>query len=116
MVAIGTPDTVRIFQTDQQLGNRFEPIGIPRWNPNKEYSLFISRFVHHLGLRHPSDFKGKEIVEHVCRLSEGLIGETRKLLIQAAAVAITSKREVIDARTLNEVAWVRPSERRRAAR
>ncbi len=30
VVAMGTQDAVRVFQTDQQLGNRFEPMGLPR--------------------------------------------------------------------------------------
>ena len=116
VVAVGTPDSVRVFQTDQQLGNRFEPMGIPRWKVSKEYALFISRFVSCLDLKHESDFHSKELVGRIHTMAEGLTGETCKLLERAAELAVEMNREVIDMTTLDNVQWVMPSERRRAAR
>lgn len=116
VVAMGTQDAVRVFQTDQQLGNRFEPIGIPRWSVSKDYALFIARYVESLELKQESNFRSKELVSRIHAMAEGLTGETCKLLGLAAEAAIHSGREVVDLGTLDQVPWVMPSERRRAAR
>lgn len=116
MVAMGTQDAVRVFQTDQQLGNRFAPLGIPRWKATQDYALFLARFTQSLALRQESNFRSKELVGRIHAMSEGLTGETCKLLCQAAEVAITSGREVIDMHTIDNVSWVMPSDRRRVAR
>lgn len=116
VVAMGTQDAVRVFQTDQQLGNRFEPMGIPRWAMSKDYALFIARYVQRLELKQESNFRSKELVSRIHGMSEGLTGETCKLLALAAEMAVHTGREVIDMGTLDQVPWVMPSERRRAAR
>ncbi|QJE72353.1 AAA family ATPase [Aerophototrophica crusticola] len=116
VVAMGTQDAVRVFQTSPELGNRFEPIGIPRWTISAEYGLFVSRFVKSLELREESSFRSKDLVSRIHRMAEGLTGETCKLMSIAAEVAIQTGREVIDMETLDKVPWVMPSERRRAAR
>ena len=116
VVAMGTQDAVRVFQTDQQLGNRFEPIGIPRWGMSREYALFVARYVQSLELKQDSDLRSKELVGRIHSMSEGLTGETCKLLALAAEAAIHSGRETIDMGTLDQVPWVMPSERRRSAK
>lgn len=116
VVAMGTQDAVRVFQTDQQLGNRFEPIGIPRWAVSREYAVFVARYVQSLELKQESEFRSKELVGRIHAMSEGLTGETCKLLALAAETAIHTGREIIDTGTLDQVPWVLPSERRRAAR
>lgn len=116
VVAMGTQDAVRVFQTDQQLGNRFEPIGIPRWGMTREYAVFVARYVQSLELKQDSDFRSKEVVGRIHVMSEGLTGETCKLLALAAEIAIHSGREIIDIGTLDQVPWIAPSQRRKAAR
>ncbi|QCG98711.1 AAA family ATPase [Azospirillum sp. TSA2s] len=116
VVAMGTQDAVRVFQTDQQLGNRFEPIGIPRWALSKDYAVFIARYVQRLELKQESNFRSKELVGRIHSMSEGLTGETCKLLALAAEMAVHTEREIIDLGTLDQVPWVMPSERRRMAR
>ena len=116
VVAMGTEDAVRVFQTDPQLGNRFEPLGIPRWTISRDYAVFIGRFVQGLELRNASDFTTRPIVTRVHTMAEGLTGETCKLLNMAAEMAVRSGREVIDMATLDDVPWVAPSERRRVAK
>jgi hypothetical protein len=116
VVAMGTQDAVRVFQTDQQLGNRFEPMGIPRWTLSREYALFIARYVHSLDLQNESDVRNPSVFQRIHAMSEGLTGETCKLLALAAEMAIESGRELIDMEMLDQVPWVAPSERRRAAR
>jgi len=116
VVAMGTQDAVRIFQTSQELGNRFEPISLPRWTLGKEYAIFIARYVKSLDLRNESDFHSKDLVGRIHKMAEGLTGETAKLLSIAAEVAVQTGQEKIDTETLDRVPWIMPSERRRAAR
>ncbi len=116
IVAMGTEDAVRVFQTDAQLGNRFEPMGIPRWTVSRDYAIFIGRFVQGLELRNDSQFTTRPIVTRIHVMSEGLTGETCKLLTMAAEMAIRSGREVIDMQTIDDIPWVVPSERRRVAK
>ena len=116
VVAMGTQDAVRVFQTDYQLGNRFEPMGILRWTVSRDYAVFIGRFVQGLERQKDSQFTTRPIVTRIHAMAEGLTGETCKLLTMAAEMAIRSGREVVDMATLDEVPWVVPSERRRAAR
>jgi hypothetical protein len=116
VVAMGTQDAVRVFQTDQQLGNRFEPMGLPRWTVSREYAVFIGRFAQGLELQQESQFRSRDIVGRIHGMAEGLTGETCKLLTMAAEVAIRSGREIIDMDTLDEIPWVAPSERRRVAK
>lgn len=116
VVAMGTQDAVRVFQTDQQLGNRFEPMGIPRWTLGKDYALFLARFVQSLELKRESNFRSKDLVSRIHGMAEGLTGETCKLMALAAETAIQIRSEVIDWETMDHVPWVMPSERRRVAR
>jgi len=116
VVAMGTQDAVRVFQTDPQLGNRFEPMGIPRWPVSREYAIFVGRFVQGLELQNESVFKTRDIVTRIHSMAEGLTGETCKLLTMAAEMAVRNGREMVDMATLDEVPWVVPSERRRVAK
>ena len=116
VVAMGTQDAVRVFQTDPQLGNRFEPMGIPRWTVSRDYAVFIARFVDGLELKQQSSFRCKDLVTRIHSMAEGLTGETCKLLAMAAEMAVRNGREIIDTGTLDDVPWVVPSERRRFAR
>lgn len=116
VVAMGTQDAVRVFQTDPQLGNRFEPMSVPRWTVSREYAVFVGRFVQGLELQNESEFKTRDIVTRVHTMAEGLTGETCKLLTMAAEMAVRNGREMVDMATLDEVPWVVPSERRRVAK
>lgn len=116
IVAVGTQDALRTFQTDQQLGNRFEPFHIPRWTVGKDYALFLARLCDAMGLQKESNFHSRQLVNRFHTMSEGLTGETWKLMTTAAEAAITSRREMIDTVLMEELVWVAPSERRRMGR
>ena len=116
IVAVGTQDALRTFQTDQQLGNRFEPFHIPRWTIGKDYALFLARLSESMGLQKESNFHSRQLVTRFHSMSEGLTGETSKLMATAAEAAIRSGQEMIDMALLGEVQWTMPSERRRTGR
>src|SRR5258708_34340681 len=41
LVAVGTAEALQAVQSDDQLANRFEPIGLPPWRDGDEYKLLL---------------------------------------------------------------------------
>ena len=113
VLASGTQDALRAFQTDQQLGNRFTPFHLPRWSIDGSYALFLARLCESMELQKPSNFHSKQLVTRFHTMTEGLTGETTRLMSAAAEVAIKAGREMIDTALLDEVRWTAPGERRR---
>lgn len=112
IVLIGTIEAVRAIQTDQQMGNRFEPVLVPRWKLDSEYATFLSDLAGALGVR--GNFGSRELVKKFHSLSEGLTGETWRLLVWAAQELKPMGADV-DSSLLDALPWRRPSDRRRLA-
>lgn len=53
IVGVGTRDAFRAIQTDPQLANRFEPIVLPRWEPDNDFLRLLASFERMLPLRPP---------------------------------------------------------------
>ncbi len=115
LVGVGTADAVRAIQTDPQLANRFEPVGLPKWELNREFQMLLASFESTLPLRKPSCLAGESIATRLLAMSEGTIGELSRILVAAAEEAIRSGRERIDEKTLRELGWQAPSERKHSA-
>jgi hypothetical protein len=114
IVLIGTVEAVRAVQTDQQHGNRFEPFHVPRWENSDAYAAFLAGCAQRLGF--PDVEPWTEMLPvHFHAMSEGLTGETWRLMDKTAEVAKQLGRDVIDETVLKNVDWRRPSDRRRAA-
>jgi type II secretory pathway predicted ATPase ExeA len=112
LVGAGIKDALRAVQTDPQLANRFEPIGLPRWTLDREFRMLLMSFEQVLPLRNPSNLAGKELATALFRMSEGTIGELANVLCASAAAAIRTGWERIDAAVLKQIGWIRPSERK----
>jgi len=115
LVGLGTLDALRAVNTEQQIATRFEPVAIPKWEWGQEFRMLLASFERVLPLREPSRLVSESLGKQLLAMSEGTIGALSSLLNRAAAAAIRKGRERIDSRTLNETAWVRPSERRQRA-
>lgn len=115
IVAIGTRDAFRAIQTDPQLANRFEPAVLPRWAFDTDFLRLLASFERMLPLRKPSTLHETSMATKLFSMSEGYLGELAALLNLAAVAAVRSERECIDARTLSELPWTTPSDRRRQA-
>jgi len=113
VVALGTEEAVRIFQTDQQLGSRFPPTRIQRWQCDASYAQFVASCIQGFRLKEQSDLGSTEMLEWVHRQSEGLTGETWSLLTEAAVTAIRTGRERITVEMLKLSGFVKPGERRK---
>ena len=61
LVGVGIKDALRAIQTDPQLANRFESVGLPRWSLDREFRMLLMSFAQVLPLRHPSNLAGREL-------------------------------------------------------
>lgn len=113
VVAVGTLGALRTLYTDPQLANRFEAVPVPRWQADQDYAVFLTRLAAQMGLEKRSEFRRKDIVTRFHTMTEGLTGETRKLMGAAAETAVRSGCEVIDLETLDAAPWTPPHNRRK---
>lgn len=112
LVGVGIKEALRAVHTDTQMGNRFDPVGLPRWTLDREFRILLSSFEQALPLRYPSHLADQELATMLFTLSEGTIGELAKLLSAAAAAAIRTGRERVDREVLQQIGWIRPSGRK----
>jgi hypothetical protein len=68
-----------------------------------------------LPLAHPSDLSQEAIARRVFAMAEGLIGETVRILAEAAVLAVRDGVERITPRSLDALDYTPLSERRRSA-
>jgi hypothetical protein len=113
IVGVGTKDAVRAMQADPQIANRFEPIGLPRWEMGREFVTLLATFERMLPIREASGLAQPKLATKILALSEGTIGELANLLNAAAIHAVRTGRERIDDKVLREIDWTPPSERKR---
>lgn len=114
LVGVGTHDAYLAVRSDDQLENRFQPLVLPRWQADTdETRSLLASFAASFPLRRPSDIAHPEMAEYLVARSEGTIGELATLLSAAAATAISSGEEAINADTLAAADYLGPTERRR---
>lgn len=113
IVGVGTKDAFRAIQTDPQLANRFEPALLPRWTFDAEFLRLLASFERMLPLAEASKLHDTTLATKLFSMSEGYLGELSTLLTSAASTAVDSGNEHIDAKLLDSIGWVSPSERRR---
>jgi hypothetical protein len=112
IVGAGVKDALRAVNTDQQLGNRFDPFFLPRWENNDDYLQLLASYECMLPLKNPSSLSDDDIAMKLLVMCEGLIGELSEILVRSAVQAVHDKTEMIDKKTLEKINWVVPSKRR----
>ena len=115
IVASGVESAVRALQLDEQTGNRFEIISLPRWRYDANFQRLLANFEAVLPLRMPSNLARDTIAEKIHYMAEGAIGEVSGLLAKALEQSLLVGRESIDLEILSRIDWIRPSDRRRSA-
>lgn len=113
IVGVGTRDAYQAIRHDDQLENRFEPIILPKWREREELKSLLVSFAASLPLRKPSIIGTDDMARYFATRCEGTIGEISKLLNEAAVAAIETGEESINAKSLNDAAYLGPSERKR---
>jgi type II secretory pathway predicted ATPase ExeA len=115
LVAVGTVEALHAVQSDDQLANRFEPIGLPPWRHDAEYRQLLSTLEAVLPLRQPSDLAAQALADKILSAAEGILGEIVSVVTRAAARAVSSGSESITAKLIDETGFTSPSQRRRVA-
>lgn len=115
LVAAGTAEALRAIQSDDQLANRFEPIGLPPWKDGPEYRQLLSTLEAVLPLRRPSHLARSGLSGTILATAEGILGEVVSIVTRAAVQAIITGTEAISAQMIEASGFVAPSKRRRVA-
>ena len=115
LVAVGTHDALHAIQSDDQLANRFTPVGLPHWRDGDTYRKLLSTLEAVLPLKRASHLARSDLATRILSDSEGILGEIIALITMAATEAIRSGDECISAKLLERCGFVIPSKRRRVA-
>lgn len=115
LVAVGTAEALRAIQSDDQLANRFEPLGLPPWKDGEEYRQLLRTLEALLPLRRPSHLSGSPLAERILTAAEGIVGEVVAIVTRAAVHAVSSGAEAISSTLIDRCGFVPPSQRRRVA-
>ncbi|MGB6451374.1 MAG: TniB family NTP-binding protein [Steroidobacteraceae bacterium] len=115
LVAVGTADALHAVQSDDQLANRFEPVGLPPWRSGEEYRQLLSTLEAVLPLRRPSQLAKPALAEKILSAAEGILGEIVSIVTRAAVRAVSTGAEAITGKLIDETGFISPSQRRRVA-
>jgi hypothetical protein len=115
LIAVGTAEALHAVQSDDQLANRFEPVGWPPWRAGNEYEQLLSTLEAVLPLRQPSDLVEDELASKILASAEGILGEIVSIVTRAAVRAVSSGNEAITAELIDQTGFIVPSQRRRVA-
>ncbi|MDQ2069818.1 TniB family NTP-binding protein [Natronospira bacteriovora] len=118
IVVAGTPETRNALQADRQIANRFQPLDLPRWEPDERFLQLLATIEPKLGLRKPSKLIQPALADRVHQETDGIIGEVVTLLQRLAAQAMESGAERIvpddlSKDSLKKIYWQRPGRRGR---
>ena len=109
IVGIGTRDAVRVLHTDPQHASRFDVVELPRWELNKQFQSLLVDFEAVLPLRNPSKLHQRELAKLLYSISEGNLGNLRRLVNQCAEDAIRSGQEQITEEIIRKNKWLQPT-------
>jgi type II secretory pathway predicted ATPase ExeA len=115
LVAVGTSDALRAIQSDDQLANRFTPFSLPPWRFDAEYLRMLNTLEAMLPLRERSSLEEPAVAQKILSAAEGILGEVVNLVTTAAVAAVVSGEERIRIERVEDIGFIPPSERRRAA-
>jgi AAA+ superfamily predicted ATPase len=87
--------------------SRFEPAVLDRWKLDREYLRFLASYETFLPLAEPSNLASRELAPTIYGMAGDTIGGTVRLLKNAAAHALRTGREKIDAGVLASMNHVR---------
>lgn len=113
LIAVGTAEALHAVQSDDQLANRFEPVGLPPWRSGEEYEQLLSTLEAVLPLRQPSYLAEPELAGKILATAEGILGEIVAIISRAAVRAVNSGAETITADLIDQTGFIAPSQRRR---
>lgn len=110
IVLSGTPDAVRILHTDPQHASRFDVLPLPVWHNDSEFKRVVGSFERVLPLKHPSNLTEPEKLNLIHAISDGRIGNVKRLINECAIEAIKTGAETITLEMIKEKSWLRPTQ------
>jgi type II secretory pathway predicted ATPase ExeA len=115
LVAVGTSEALRAIQSDDQLANRFTPFSLPPWRFDAEYLRLLNTLEALLPLREPSGLEEAAFAQKILTAAEGILGDVVNLVTTAAVAAVVTGEERIRIERIDDIGFIPPTERRRAA-
>lgn len=115
IVAAGTREAARALAVDNQLANRFDPVTLPQWKCDAAWQRLVVSFERLVPLPEPSNLALPDTAAKLYELTEGWIGELKKLLLVCLKEAIRQGKSKIDSTVIVATKFVPPSKRRAAA-
>lgn len=99
-----TREIAYVLRQDEQLANRLELFVLPRWRgDDPDYLRLLATFERALPLRQRSVLTAPEMAARILAMGDGLIGGVARVRRRAAAEAVRSGHERIDAAMLDRV-------------
>jgi len=115
LIGIGTKDVNRAIQTDQQFGNRFEPITLEPFKVGKTYVRFMVQVCKHAEFHDIDIIQDETFVRRVHTMTKGSVGETWKLICRLIYFVETEGTGKLTMDMLDKIDWTMPTLRRRMA-
>ena len=112
LIAVGTAEALHAIHSDDQLANRFEPLGLPPWQDDEECRNLLGTLEAALPLRRRSDLAKAELARRILCASEGILGEIVAIVTRAAVRAVSTGAERISAKIIEDCGFTSPSQRR----
>jgi len=112
LIAVGTAEALHAIHSDDQLTNRFEPLGLPPWQDDEEFRNLLGTLEAVLPLRRRSDLAKAELARRILCASEGILGEIVAIVTRAAVRAVSTGAERISAKIIEDCGFTSPSQRR----
>ena len=113
-VLIGEVAVYDHINATAEMASRFQTASVPRWRYGEPYLALLDTLEAALPLGRPSDLFQELHARRIFAMSEGLIGETVRLVAEAAVLAVGGGDERITRRTLDALDHVPLSGRRQA--
>lgn len=98
IVLVGTSEVISATSYDQQISSRFKPIPIRRFNyitGRDRFEDLLLGFEGLLPLRKYSNLCDPDLAKLIMRITDGVVGEIKDLLVRAATLAIEEGTEKI---------------------
>lgn len=110
LVIAGTKDAVRILHTDPQHASRFDVAELSTWNNDSEFKRMVGSFERFLPLKEPSNLTDTAKLNLIHSISEGRIGNVKRLLNECAIDVIKSGAEHISEQAIKDKSWLRSTQ------
>lgn len=109
IILCGTKDAVRVLHTDSQHSSRFDVAELPIWRNDDEFRRLLGSFEKILPLKNPSNLIDIEKTNLIHSISDGNLGNVKRLLNECAIEAINTGEETITLDIIRGKSCLRPT-------